>query len=75
MKKGKEKREENYIKKGEKALKCIFLGYNLNKKIAGGSSDQNAQYISLLHNLNAAYQPSNLWAILPKYNSECPERD
>ena len=45
------KKEENYIKKGKKALKCIFLGYELNKnftqKRGEGKNDQNAQNISL----------------------------
>ena len=31
MKKGKEKRRKITLKKGEKALKCIFLGYKLKK--------------------------------------------
>ena len=29
--KGERKNEENYIKIGEKGLKCIFLGYKLKK--------------------------------------------
>ena len=49
--KGERENEENYIKQGEKALKCIFLGYKLKKKIEGGGDDQNAQYISLLYSL------------------------
>ena len=31
MKKGKEKRRKITLKKGEKPLKCIFLGYKLKK--------------------------------------------
>ena len=31
--KGERKKEENYIKKGGKALKCIFLGYNLKRGV------------------------------------------
>ena len=31
MKKGKEKRSKITFKKGKKALKCIFLGYNIKK--------------------------------------------
>ena len=57
MKKGKEKRRKITLNKGEKALKCIFLGYKLKKLIVGvknfiskeggRGNDQNAQYISL----------------------------
>ena len=61
MKKGKEKRRKITLKKGEKALKFIFLGYKLNParrklicrgkkfnlKRGGGGNIQNAQYISL----------------------------
>ena len=36
MKKGKEKRRKITFKKGKKALKCIFLGYKLKKKLKFG---------------------------------------
>ena len=48
MKKGKEKKEENYIKKGGKGLKNASIWAINSKKMGGGVNDQNAQYISLL---------------------------
>ena len=59
IKEGKEKRRKITFKKGEKALKCIFLGYNFKKKRKiicwgkkkikkeGGGNDRNAQCIPL----------------------------
>ena len=38
MKKGKEKRRKITLKKGKKALKCIFLSYELKKNFTGGLS-------------------------------------
>ena len=44
MKKGKEKKEENYIKRGGKGIKnASFWAINLKKKITGGSSDPPLQ--------------------------------
>ena len=50
--KGERKKEENYIKKGEKGFKnASFWDINSKKiesqKRGGGGNDQNAQYISL----------------------------
>ena len=57
MQKGKEKKEKNYIKKGEKGLKntsfwainskTYFSGDKNESQKRGGGNYQNAQYISL----------------------------
>ena len=43
MKKGKEKKEENYIKKGGKGLKNVSFWAIISKKFRGGSSDPPAR--------------------------------
>ena len=64
---GKEKKEENYIKPGKKALKNFprrklsRSGKKINLKGGGGGNDRNAQYIPLGGHVNKTFRLVKTW--------------